>query len=112
MRTSDSATKKDLKDLEQRLKKDFKGLRSDFADEITALHSKMDRKFDGLYDSLVGWKSEIHIGEDRIMKELKSIREEQAAIHENYKRLDSKVEHHEGYIVKADKKLKISFERA
>ena len=49
---------------------------------------------------------------DKIAKELKAVREEQAAIHLNYKRLDSKVEHHEDYIVKADKKLRIGFERA
>ncbi len=46
------------------------------------------------------------------MKELKSIRKEQAAIHSNYKRLDSKVEKHEGYLTRADKKLKIGFKPA
>ena len=49
---------------------------------------------------------------DKIVKELKTVREEQAAIHLNYKRVDEKVEHTQDYLEKADKKLQIGFKRA
>jgi predicted Mrr-cat superfamily restriction endonuclease len=44
---------------------------------------------------------------EKIAKEIIAAREEQAAIHLNYQRIDSKVEKHEDYIEKADKKLKL-----
>lgn len=57
--------------------------------------------------------------EDKILKsnekiagELKTLRQEQAAIHLSYNEVDRKVEHAQDYLEKADKKLQIGFKRA
>ena len=49
---------------------------------------------------------------DNIVKELKRAREEQAAVHGNYTRIEKKVENNENYLEKADKKLTLGYDRA
>ena len=85
------ATKSDLAELGSELRFDFGKLEK-------TLKQKMSENTDKVLKS-----------NDDLIKELKDFRDEQAAGFDNYKRLDSKVEKHENYIEKADKKLKIGF---
>jgi predicted nucleic acid-binding Zn-ribbon protein len=125
MKTSNNnqpATKDDLGKLEENLRSDLvtkddlgkleENLRSDFANEFTRSEYKTDKRFDKLEKNMTGWKDDILTALDKQNKVLDNITTEQAASFDNYKRLDSKVEKHEDYIVKADKKLKIGFEQA
>ena len=82
-------------------KSDLKELRADFGKLEKNLKQEMSENTDRVLKS-----------NDDLIKELKDFRDEQAASFDNYKRLDSKVEKHEDYLEKADKKLKIGFERA
>ena len=111
------ATKKDLKELETRLKKDmttqkdFKELRGDFSNEITRLDVKIDKKVDGLRDDITKWKDEILTSNDKLSKKLDTILIEQKSISVNYKRVDTRLDNIEEYIDQADDKLGIGFDR-
>ncbi len=61
-----------------------------------------------------GWKDEILASNDKVVKEIKTVREEQAAIHANYEKLDGKVEKLDskvGQVLTEQKAITINYKR-
>ena len=87
-------------------------LRKDLPQIVTnAMKPVVKGEFTKLREENQKWKRDILKSNDKVIKELKPLREEQQAIDENYKKLDDRMDNVEAFAEKATGVVGVEFKR-
>ncbi len=106
------ATKGDLQVVKKELQQEIQSLRNDLPRIVTdAIKPLITDEFSKIYNENQTWKDEILTSNDKVAKEYKMFETEKAAINENYKDLDQRVQNIERFAREAAPKVGIVFER-